>query len=92
MPRNKLWVIVCTRHEAAFTGAVLFHSPKFSGYTSDFDKAGRFTEEQARSEERMSRGQDFGIPESIAMRLPTRRIIAQEDLPLYFKNKARRTK
>lgn len=75
-PTQKLFVIQDTR---SYCGDdLLLWKPKGKGYTTNFDEAGRFTEEEARGIER-NRGTDKAIPLEVAQRA-LRRVVDSEKL------------
>lgn len=60
---------------------VLWWKPSRAGYTRDVNEAGRYTEEEARSIERI-RGLDTAVPEDdIGVKIKVRKLVEVTDMP-----------
>lgn len=64
-----MYLIVCTRHTGAYKGLTLFWRPNSASYTTNIDEAGRYTKEKADEISESTHGDDYGIPESVVMKM-----------------------
>lgn len=78
-PKQANYLIRCNRSE---TDLVLWWGPNRSGYTVDFAKAGRYTQEDAEKQARRRPHVDVAVPEPVAFNA-TRTVVWRDALHGY---------